>query len=38
MLQDNLVRAIRLLFLELTDRKESVKPYTAIHHLRQVTS
>lgn len=35
-LQDNLVHAIRLLYLELTDRKESVKPYTAIHHLRQL--
>jgi len=35
-LQENLVQAIRLLCFELTDRKDSVKPYTAIHHLRQL--
>jgi hypothetical protein len=36
-LQENLVQALRLLYIEITDRnRESVKPYTAIHHLRQL--
>jgi ubiquitin carboxyl-terminal hydrolase 14 len=35
-LQANLLEALRLLFFELTDKKESVLPYTAIHHLRQL--
>ena len=34
--QDNLLQALRLLYLELTDHKDMVKPYTMIHHLRQL--
>uniref|UniRef100_A0A7S4P7C5 ubiquitinyl hydrolase 1 n=1 Tax=Guillardia theta TaxID=55529 RepID=A0A7S4P7C5_GUITH len=33
-LSQNLIEAMKLLFMELTERKESVSPLTMVHHLR----
>eukprot|EP00960_Hanusia_phi_P074218 768184-Hanusia_phi.AAC.2 len=33
-LTKNLIEAMKLLYLELTERKESISPYTMVHHLR----